>query len=209
MILGTQTVGSGQIYLFNAYLNGENSQFQEWAYFNYLIYHLVESSNHLTALSFASYSATPVPHASERLVLYLILGGLLLISGLAYWIVRRYSMHHPEALDAVVADRQKFIIREASTDWEDIGFHRPLAGFFIAFFLGILVFIPLIIYQNLILPVYILPSAQAVGIWGRVTQFFALIWNFFDMGTGIAFIKFLSQYRVHDPRRALAGGISR
>ena len=206
LILGTQTVGSGQIYLFNAYLNGENSQFQEWAYFNYLIYHLVESSNHLTALSFASYSATPVPHASERLVLYLILGGLLLISGLAYWIVRRYSMHHPEALDAVVADRQKFIIREASTDWEDIGFHRPLAGFFIAFFLGILVFIPLIIYQNLILPVYILPSAQAVGIWGRVTQFFALIWNFFDMGTGIAFIKFLSQYRVHDPRRAVQYG---
>ena len=57
---------------------------------------------------------------------------------------------------------------KAETDWEDIGFHRPLAGFFMAFFLGILIFIPLIIYQNLILPVYILPSAQALGIWGRV-----------------------------------------
>jgi O-antigen/teichoic acid export membrane protein len=206
LILGKKSLGSGQIYLFTASLNADNLQFQEWAYFNYLIYHLVESSVHRSPLSFAQYPATPVPHATDRLVLYLILAGLLLISAMAYWIVRRYSTRHPEALETVVADREKFNIREASTDWEDIGFHRPLAGFFIAFFLGILVFIPLIIYQNLILPVYILPSAQAVGIWGRVTQFFALIWNFFDMGTGIAFIKFLSQYRVHDPRRAVQYG---
>jgi O-antigen/teichoic acid export membrane protein len=206
LVLGKKELGSGQIYLFTAFLNADNPQFQEWAYFNYLVYHLVESSINRTSQSFASYPASPVPHATDRLVIYLLLAGLLLISGLAYWVVRRYSLRHPEALDVVVSDREKFIIREASTDWEDIGFHRPLAGFFMAFFLGILVFIPLIIYQNLILPVYVLPSAQAVGIWGRVTQFFALIWNFFDMGTGIAFIKFLSQYRVHDPRRAVQYG---
>jgi O-antigen/teichoic acid export membrane protein len=206
LILGKVAIGSGHIYLLTAFLDSDNLQFQEWAYFNYLIYHLVESSVQRTSLSFAGYPASPVPHATDRLVIYLLLGGILVISGLAFWIVRRYSLRHPEALEQVVADREKFINREANTDWEDIGFHRPLAGFFIALFLGILVFIPLIIYQNLILPVYILPSAQAVGIWGRVTQFFALIWNFFDMGTGIAFIKFLSQYRVHDPRRAVQYG---
>jgi len=206
LVLGRMSIGSGQAYIFTAFLNGDNPQFQEWAYFNYLIYHLVESSAGRNPLSFARYPASPVPHTSDQVILYLLLAGLLIISGLAFWMVRRYSLHHPEALDVVVSDREKFIVREASTDWEDIGFHRPLAGFFMAFFLGILVFIPLIIYQNLILPVYILPSAQAVGIWGRVTQFFALIWNFFDMGTGIAFIKFLSQYRVHDPRRAVQYG---
>jgi O-antigen/teichoic acid export membrane protein len=206
MVLGEKNVGSGRIFLFTAFLNSDNPQFQEWAYFNYLIYNLVESSAGRSPLSFARYPASPVPHTSDQVVLYLLLAGLLSISGLAYWFVRRYSLRHPEALDVVVSDREKFIIREAGTDWEDIGFHRPLAGFFMAFFLGILVFIPLIIYQNLILPVYILPSAQAVGIWGRVTQFFALIWNFFDMGTSIAFIKFLSQYRVHDPRRAVQYG---
>jgi O-antigen/teichoic acid export membrane protein len=206
LVLGKMSIGSGQAFIFTAFLNADNTQFQEWAYYNYLIYHLVESSAGRTPLSFARYPASPVPHTSDQVILYLLLAGLLLISGLSFWIVRRYSFRHPEALDVVVADREKFIVREASTDWEDIGFHRPLAGFFMAFFLGILVFIPLIIYQNLILPVYILPSAQAVGIWGRVTQFFALIWNFFDMGTGIAFIKFLSQYRVHDPRRAVQYG---
>ena len=96
--------------------------------------------------------------------------------------------------------------REVGTDWEEIGFHRPLGGFLLALMLGLVLFVPLIIYQNLILPVYILPSAQALGIWGRVTQFFNVAWLFFDMGTSAAFIKFLSEYRVHDPRRASSTG---
>ncbi|OGN95080.1 MAG: hypothetical protein A2Z71_11070 [Chloroflexi bacterium RBG_13_50_21] len=206
LVLGKLSIGSGRAFLFTAFLNADNPQFQEWAYFNYLIYRLVESSAGHTPLAFARYPGSPVPHTHDQVILYLLLAGLLLISGLAFWIVRRYSLRHPEALDVVVSNREKFSIREANTDWEDVGFHRPLAGFFMAFFLGILIFIPLIIYQNLILPVYLLPSAQAIGIWGRVTQFFALIWNFFDMGTSIAFVKFLSQYRVHDPRRAVQFG---
>lgn len=206
LVLGSKTVGSGQVFLLTAFLNHDNPQFQEWAYFNYLVYNLVERSAGQTPLSFSDYPASPVPHTQEQLILYSLLAGLLVVSGVAFWIVRRYSIRHPEALDVVVSDREKYAVREAGTDWEDIGFHRPLAGFFMAFFLGILLFIPLIIYQNLILPVYILPSAQALGIWGRVTQFFALIWSFFDMGTSIAFIKFMSQHRVHDPRRAIQYG---
>jgi O-antigen/teichoic acid export membrane protein len=50
---------------------------------------------------------------------------------------------------------------------------------------------------------YILPSAKALGIWGRVTQFFNVAWLFFDMGTSAAFVKFLAEYRVHDPRRGI------
>jgi hypothetical protein len=71
---------------------------------------------------------------------------------------------------------------------------------------GVVLFIPLIIYQNLILPSFILPSAQALGIWGRVTQFFNLAWFFFDMGTSVAFMKYMSQYRVNDPQRGIKYG---
>ena len=99
-----------------------------------------------------------------------------------------------------------YAARQATTDWEEVGFHRPLGGFLLALMLGLVVFIPLIIYQNLILPVYILPSAQALGIWGRVVQFFTLIWNLFDVGTSVAFIKFLSQHRVRDPKRGILYG---
>jgi hypothetical protein len=39
-----------------------------------------------------------------------------------------------------------------------------------------------------------------------VTQFFNVAWMLFDMGTSTAFIKFLSEYRVNDPRRGAQYG---
>jgi O-antigen/teichoic acid export membrane protein len=195
------------IYVFNAYLTAElNPQIQEWAYFNYLIYALVERAAGHTPLSFADYPASPVPHAQERNILLAVMVLLLLTASVAFLLVRRYSLKHPEALDEIVSDRSKFEQREASTNWEKVGFHRPLSGFLVALMLGLVLFIPLIIYQNVILPVYILPSAQALGIWSRVVQFFALAWQFFDLGTSEAYIKFLSQYRVHDPKRGIKYG---
>ncbi len=38
-----------------------------------------------------------------------------------------------------------------------------LSGFLVALSIGLILFIPLIIYQNLILPSYILPSAAGAG----------------------------------------------
>ena len=194
-------------FIINAFLDSHsNQQIQEWAYFNYLIYHLVMRAADRIPLSFADYPGSPVPHFTERNVLWIILGLLLVTSFTAFYLVRRYSKSHPEALDQIVADRATFKIREADTEWEDVGFHRALSGFLVALSIGLVLFIPLIIYQNLILPVYILPSAQALGIWGRVVQFFNLAWLFFDMGTSVAFIKYLSQYRVDDPKKGIQYG---
>jgi len=205
------------IYFFNAYLTNYtdpqtqktaayNPQIQEWAYFNYLIYHLVERAAGQTPLSFADYPASPVPHATDRNILLAVMGLMLITTFGAFFVVRRYSLKHPEELDRIVSDRVKFEDREAKTEWEEVGFHRPLGGFLVALSIGLVLFIPLIIYQNLILPSYILPSAQALGIWGRVTQFFNLAWTFFDMGTSIAFIKYLSEHRVHDPKKGIQYG---
>lgn len=192
------------IYIFNAFLgDGYNPQIQEWAYFNFLTYSLVERAAGHTPLTFAEYPASPVPHVRERNIILVLMVLLLATAVAAYILVRRYSRKHPEALDQIVADHSKFEVREGSTKWEEVGFHRPLSGFLVAFMLGLVLFIPLIIYQNVILPVYILPSAQALGIWGRVKQFFELAWQFFDLGTSEAYIKFLSQYRVHDPKRGI------
>ena len=193
-------------FILNAFLDTANSQFQEWAYFNYLIYHLVERAAGRVPLSFADYPASPVPHTAQRNILFAVMALLLLTSFGAFFFVRRYSLRHPEALDQIVSDRRRFAVREETTGWEQVGFHRPLSGFLVAFSTGVVLFIPLIIYQNLILPSYILPSAQALGIWGRVTQFFNLAWYFFDMGTSIAFTKYLSQHRVDDPKRGIQYG---
>ena len=203
LVLGSGTLGQGRLFVFTPYLDGANPQFQEWAFFNYLIYHLASAAGGQAPATFADYPGSPVPHARERAVLFLALAGMMALSILAFVLVRRYSRAHPEALDSLLVDRKGFAAREAGTAWEEIGFHRPLGGFMLALMLGLVMFVPLIIYQNLILPVYILPSAQALGIWGRVTQFFNVIWYLFDMGTSAAFIKFFAQQRVHEPRRAI------
>ncbi|MGZ6346052.1 MAG: hypothetical protein ACXWNC_00575, partial [Anaerolineales bacterium] len=78
------------IYFFNAFLTNYtdpqtqktssfNPQIQEWAYFNYLIYHLLERAGGQTPLSFADYPASPVPHFGDRNLL-LILMGLMMIT---------------------------------------------------------------------------------------------------------------------------------
>jgi O-antigen/teichoic acid export membrane protein len=206
LVLGTRSLGLGTVYLFAGELGDANPQFQEWTYFNYLVHHLAQRSGGQTPMSFADYPASPVPHTNEQHIILVILACILLGATLAFGLVRRYSLRHPEALDVLVGNIDVYKQHEASTDWEVVGFHRPLGGFFMAFFLGLALFVPIIIYQNLILPVYILPSAQALGIWGRVVQFFNLIWTFFDMGTSVAFVKFFSQHRVHDPREGVKYG---
>ncbi len=201
------SAGNGRIFIFNAFLDNEsNPQIQEWAYFNYLIYHLVERAAGREPMSFAEYPVSPVPHEAEKNILFAVMALMLVTTFGAFAVVRRYSQSHPEALDQIVSDRTRFEVREEATGWEQVGFHRPLSGFLVALASGVVLFIPLIIYQNLILPSYILPSAQALGIWGRVTQFFNLAWFFFDMGTSIAFIKYMSQFRVDDPKRGVQFG---
>ncbi len=206
LVLGVGQVGGGRAFVLTLFLDEANPQFQGWAYFNYLIHHLVMQAGGRAPQSFADYPASPVPHAVERTFLFIVLAGVLAIAIAAFWLVRRYSLAHPEALDELVANRAHYAAREVGTDWEEIGFHRPLGGFLFALMLGLILFIPLIIYQNLILPVYILPSAQALGLWGRVVQFFDVAWQFFDMGTSAAFIKYLAQYRVNDPRKGVQYG---
>lgn len=206
-ILGRMQLGKGTVYIFTPFLEGEvNPQIQQWAYFNYLVYHLVVRAVGKTPANFADYPASPVPHERERTVIVVFLVFIVISNFGVFLLVRRYSKAHPEVLDSLVGDRAKYENREIGTQWEDIGFHRPLGGFLLALMLGLFLFVPLIIYQNLVLPVYILPSAQALGLWGRVTQFFNVAWMLFDMGTSTAFIKFLSEYRVNDPRRGVQYG---
>ncbi len=207
LVLGAQKIGSGQAFVLTAFLDGNtNTELTQWPYFNYLVYHLAQRAAGRRPQSFADYPASPVPHKIEQTVLVSLMAVVLATAFIAFWLVRRYSLAHPEELDAIVINREEYAAKEAHTAWEQIGFHRPLGGFFVMLFLGLLLFVPIIIYQNLILPVFILPSAQALGMWGRVLQFFTVIFTFFEMGTSTAFIKYLSEYRINDPRKGIMFG---
>jgi O-antigen/teichoic acid export membrane protein len=206
LILGKGEIGNGKIFYFSGFLNGSNPQIQDWPYFNYLFYQLTSRAAGVPALSFAAYPASPVPHARERNILFAVLAMILVTAWSIFWFVRRYSLAHPEALDNLVSKSDAFETRQATTDWEEVGFHRPLGGFLLALTIALIMAIPMTIYSTMILRVYILPSAQALGIYGRVTQFFSVIWVIFDVGTAVVFVKFFSQYRVHDPQRAIKFG---
>ena len=183
-----------------------NAAFREWGYFSYLAVSLVTRASGAEPPPFAEWKPSPLPHGPDVFGIAILLGLVACSTILLFVVTRRRSLLNPEALDRLVLDRRRYERAEDSTAWERAGFHRPLGGFLVTLVLGLVMFIPLIIYQNLILPNYILPSAQALGLWGRVTQFFQLAWQVFDMGTGIAFVKFFSEYRVKDPRRAIQFG---
>jgi len=207
LVLGSQTLGSGQVFVLTAFLDkSTNNELQQWPYFNYLVYHLAMRAAGQKPVSFADYAASPVPHQIEQTVLVTLMVLVLATAIVAFLLVRRYSLAHPEELEKIVINREEFAAKEAHTAWEEIGFHRPLGGFFVMLFLGLLLFVPIIIYQNLVLPVFILPSAQALGMWGRVLQFFTVIFTFFEMGTSTAFIKYLSEYRINEPRKGIMFG---
>jgi O-antigen/teichoic acid export membrane protein len=203
---GDTSAGAGKILMLTAALNGANGAFQEWPYFNYLIYHLAMQGAGRSPLSFADYAGSPVPQPRDRAIMIGLCLSLMVVAFVAFFFVRRYSLRHPEALEELVVVSAEQDAAPPSAAWEEVGFHRALGGFLFAMMMGVLLFIPLVIYQNMILPTFILPSAQAFGLVGRVSQIFAVTWTLFDLGTSVAFVKFYSQYRVRDPRRAIQFG---
>jgi O-antigen/teichoic acid export membrane protein len=93
-------------------------------------------------------------------------------------------------------------LNKSSEQWEEVGFIRPLAGFQMvvaAIYLGI---IPILIFATLLLN-YILPFPQSIGMTSWVNGAFSLLFTIFDLGTGIAMVKYFSEYRVKDPAKAM------
>ncbi len=188
------------------WLTGDhNTDLQEWPYFNYLVHHLTATAAGRTPMPYADYPAAPVPHSGEKAGVVVLLAVLLAGTATAFVLVRRYSLRHPEILDHLVADPSRFR-RSEQAGWEDVGFHRPLAGFLFLLAIGLVLFIVLMIYQQVVLYGILLPSAQARGVWSLIVNFFNTFWVLFDWGTSTAFVKYFAQYRVGDPARGIKYG---
>ena len=180
-----------------------NAALVEWPYYDYLLYALVTEAAGATPLPFADWPLSPVPHEREQRSIVLILALMVGTTAALFLAVRRYSLRHPEHLEGLVADPDRYQVREAATGWEDVGFHRPLAGFLVLLAMGLFLFIPFMVYQTVIVPRYLVPSAQVLGAWGLVFNFFNTFWILFDMGTSVALVKYLSEYRVDDPAEGI------
>ncbi len=205
LILGRTQVGQGQVYVLTPWPTTDqahNPALLEWPYWNYLVYHLTVRAAGETPLSFADYPGSPVPHAAAKTALALVLGVMLLGTSGAFVLVRRHSRRHPDMLERIVSNAKRYSRVEKSA-WELVGFHRPLAGFLFLVAVGLVLFIVLMAYREIVLYRTLLPSAQARGAWSSVTTFFHTFWVFFDWGTAAAFVKFFAEYRVDDPVRGI------
>ncbi len=204
---GESVIGrQGSMTVVTAWLTGDhNTDLQEWPYFNYLVYHLTTTAAGRTPMAYADYPAAPVPHSGEKAGVVVLLAVLLAGTATAFVLVRRYSLRHPEILDHLVADPSR-LRRSEEAGWEDVGFHRPLAGFLFLLAIGLVLFIVLMIYQQVVLYGILLPSAQARGVWSLIVNFFNTFWVLFDWGTSTAFVKYFAQYRVGDPARGIKYG---
>jgi O-antigen/teichoic acid export membrane protein len=204
-ILARMQVGLGRVYVLTPWVTRDgahNPDLLEWPYWNYLVYHLVVRAANGTPLAYAEYPASPVPHAPQQASIVAALAVMLGGTGWAFLWIRRYSHRHPELLDHIVANAERYN-RLQQTPWEEVGFHRPLAGFLFLVAVGLVMFVVIMIYQQYILYGELLDSAQARGAWSLITTFFTTFWLLFDWGTGTAFVKFFAEYRVDNPRQGI------
>lgn len=196
--------GHPRVYWFSPWQDSRtNTALVEWPYYDYLLYALVSEAAGAQPVSFAEWPLSPVPHKSEQRAIAIVLALMVGTTVALFLAVRRYSLRHPEHLTRLVADPNRYRAREAATGWEDVGFHRPLAGFLVLLAMGLFLFIPFMIYQTVVVPRFLVPSAQVLGAWGLVFNFFNTFWILFDMGTSLAMVKYLSEYRVDNPAEGI------
>lgn len=203
-VLAQTRLENSRIYLLSPHLGGDaNKPFREWFYFSYLIYALAASAAGEQPLAYGSYPGSPVPHLSLQVSICVLLLLMLSSTLTAFFFVRRYSKRHPELIHQAVADRERFREYENSTDWEQVGFHRAIAGFMVSIVNFVWLWVVLSILVNTILFGVVLPSAQTRGALSLVWTFFQTVWLLLDWGTAVAGQKFLSQYRVKAPAEGM------
>lgn len=175
-----------------------NAQWLSWPYFDYLIYRLVAEAGQAAHLyRYADYPLSPVPKAPVRLGIALLGTLILILGGAGYLLARRYAYLHPEAMRARIRYMPG---QQVGQGWEEVGFHRPLAGFIYITSLGLVLLLPLLAFKVYVLPHTLVPWPQVVGFWELTVRWFEVFWLVFDLGTGIAAVRYFSTLRVSNPR---------
>ncbi|MFX0101453.1 MAG: hypothetical protein ACFFCS_17900 [Candidatus Hodarchaeota archaeon] len=210
-----QGVNGSEFLLFTPWVvpGGNNLQVELWLYFNYFIY---LSTAYLTTNtpdilpSFSEWAHSPVPHATDTIIIAVIVIALGIIAFSLFFYQRQKSKKtqivlSEKALEEITKEKEKEKIElEDLTDkWEQVGTHRQISGFMFGLFAGIILGIPQIVLTGIIFPRWIMPFPFIAGSFDWVKQFFQAIWMVFDVGTSIALAKYFAQYRIKQPKKAI------
>jgi hypothetical protein len=91
----------------------------------------------------------------------------------------------------------------ASKSWELPGYHKPLAGFFVMFFITLVVVAPLFVVIIYVLPTFIIQDPGSFGIQFIISSIFSAVFITLDFGLAQAYDRFVGQFWSTDPARAL------
>ncbi|MGC9348201.1 MAG: hypothetical protein ACP5JG_08705 [Anaerolineae bacterium] len=180
-----------------------NDPWISWAYFDYMVYRLVaDAAGTPRPLSFMNYPNSPAPHRRERWAITGLGFGLLLSAGVVYYLARRRLYLRPKLAASWRRLTATSTERASAPGWNEVGFHRPLAGFFAYMPAGLLLFIPLLAYRVYLLPQVLLPGSQGYEAWTLVSRWTLAFWILLDAGTDLAAVRFFSARQTHFPRQA-------
>lgn len=221
-VLTEMTKGKGNVLLFTGWLEeGYNKDFKVWPYFNYLLYALIFESLSESFDTYPVWPYSPVPHLVDQIILFFMIISLAILAITLYKIVKKRSATAIdeatiEALERMArAEEEKKRLEakaleeklekhvDLTDDWEVIGIHRQLGGFFFTLFIGLIIVIPQLLVSNFIMPQIIQPYPQAAGWYYLTYNIFQIAWLLFDFGTSYALAKYFSQYRVKNPEKAI------
>ena len=180
---------------------GRNREFVLWPYFNYLVYVLSCMSSGVSPDSYATWPYSPVPHFKATVFLGATVVAITIITMIGFYISKKYSEQY--AIREAELEEISKELPPQSQDWEDVGMHRQLGGFFVQLLVGILIVLPNVVMSALIFPLYVLPSPQAVGFYDFTVNFFQALWLFFDLGTSTVLVVFFNKHRVKRPTYAI------
>ncbi len=181
------------------FADASNAAWTEWPYFDYLIYRLLAEAAAAPGLvAFADYPRAPLPQGQIRWAMVGLGVVDLLICLIALFMARRSLFLHPERWRAV-----RFPSRTRPSEWQTVGFHRPLAALLFWLGIGPLVLLPWLIFQWQLLPEVLLPWRQAQSYWEHVGQWLMVIWILFDAGVGVAAVWHFAAWRGRDPKEGL------
>ena len=175
-----------------------NQGWTQWSYFRYMIYRLIADAANVTRpLSFADYPLSPVPRPRIRWMIAGVGMALMLsVAWLFYLARRRLFLKPPPTPTSTRTDSRTPLL------WRRVGFHRPLAGLLTLFPLGLMLFLPLAVFNLRMVPETLLPNEQTLTNWHQVGEWMSIIALCFDAGVGLAAVYHFSIHRIHYPRRS-------
>ncbi|GAB4327751.1 MAG: hypothetical protein Kow0069_34710 [Promethearchaeota archaeon] len=209
--------GSGRVLALAAPVRlDSNEHLADWPLFNYWIF---VCANYLAGNedvpSFGDWPYSPVPHEDARAVVLVLLVAMAATTAGLFVHFRRKSRREPLALLPAPLPARAGEVGGASENerapgeaagkrsWDDVGYHKPLAGAFVMLFLTLVVLMPLLVLVLHVLPTFILTDPSQIGIQFITGSIFSAVFIAADFGLAQAFDRFVGENYGKDPRKAL------